>query len=166
MRLECGSRRYAKELISLRREQARNAHFLNQDMRFLWARKIDPARFEDFSGDLLREHIDVDWLAPGAFASPVDFDSYWTGAALHQADKLATDDIAQLDHYRQAGYFSDTPAPYADLGQIVAGHRPGRESKDERIISINLGLALEDMATAMPIYHRALELGIGTRLPL
>jgi ornithine cyclodeaminase/alanine dehydrogenase len=110
--------------------------------------------------------IDVDWLAPGAFASPVDFDSYWTGAALHQADKLATDDIAQLDHYREAGYFGDTPEPYADLGQIVAGHRPGRESRHERIISINLGLALEDMATAMPIYQRALELGIGTRLPL
>ena len=110
--------------------------------------------------------IDVDWLAPGAFASPVDFDSYWTGAALHQADKLATDDIAQLDHYREAGYFGDTPEPYADLGQIVAGHRPGRESRDERIISINLGLALEDIATAMPIYQRALELGIGTRLPL
>ncbi len=110
--------------------------------------------------------IDVDWLAPGAFASPVDFDSYWTGAALHQADKLATDDIAQLEHYRKAGYFGDTPAPYADLGQIVAGHKPGRESRDERIIAINLGLALEDMATAMPIYQRALELGIGTRLPL
>lgn len=110
--------------------------------------------------------IDVDWLAPGAFASPVDFDSYWTGAALHQADKLATDDIAQLEHYREAGYFGDTPAPYADLGQIVAGHKPGRESRDERIIAINLGLALEDMATAMPIYQRALELGIGTRLPL
>ena len=88
------------------------------------------------------------------------------GAALHQADKLATDDIAQLEHYREAGYFGDTPAPYADLGQIVAGHKPGRESRDERIIAINLGLALEDMATAMPIYQRALELGIGTRLPL
>ncbi|MBT5591778.1 MAG: ornithine cyclodeaminase family protein [Gemmatimonadetes bacterium] len=110
--------------------------------------------------------IDTDWLAPGAFASPVDFDSYWTGGALRQADKLATDDIAQFEHYREAGYFSDTPAPYADLGQIVAGHQPGREREDERTIAINLGLALEDMATAMPIYERAIELGIGTRLPL
>ncbi|MBT5960515.1 MAG: ornithine cyclodeaminase family protein [Gemmatimonadetes bacterium] len=110
--------------------------------------------------------IDTDWLAPGAFASPVDFDSYWTGGALRQADKLATDDIAQFEHYREAGYFSDTPAPYADLGQIVAGHQRGREREDERTIAINLGLALEDMATAMPIYERAIELGVGTRLPL
>jgi ornithine cyclodeaminase/alanine dehydrogenase-like protein (mu-crystallin family) len=110
--------------------------------------------------------IDVDWLAPGAFACPVDFDSYWTGAALCQADKLATDDIGQLGSYREAGYFRDTPAPYADLGQIVAGQQPGRERDDERTIAINLGLALEDMAAAMPVYERALELGIGTRLPL
>ncbi len=110
--------------------------------------------------------IDVDWLAPGAFACPVDFDSYWKGAALRQADKLATDDMGQLGYYRAAGYFTDTPEPYADLGQIVAGQQPGREGDDERTIAINLGLALEDMAAAMPVYERALELGIGTRLPL
>ncbi|MDA0337974.1 MAG: ornithine cyclodeaminase family protein [bacterium] len=110
--------------------------------------------------------IDVDWLAPGAFACPVDFDSYWKGAALRQADKLATDDMGQFSYYRAAGYFSDTPEPYADLGQIVAGQQPGREGDDERTIAINLGLALEDMATAMPVYERAIALGIGTRLPL
>jgi ornithine cyclodeaminase/alanine dehydrogenase len=121
------------------------------------------------SGPILKEPtpvIDADWLAPGAFACPVDFDSYWTGAAFRQADKVATDDVGQLDYYRTAGYFGDTPAPYADLGQIVAGHKPGRESDAERTMAINLGLALEDMATAMPLYERALELGIGTRLPL
>ena len=121
------------------------------------------------SGPILKSPtpvIDVDWLAPGAFACPVDFDSYWTGAALRQADKLATDDIGQFGYYREAGYFRDTPAPYADLGQIVAGQQPGRERDDERTIAINLGLALEDMAAAMPVYERALELGIGTRLSL
>lgn len=121
------------------------------------------------SGPILKNPtpvIEADWLAPGAFASPVDFDSYWTGAALHQADKLATDDLGQLEYYRQAGYFGDTPTPYADLGQIVAGHHPGREHDDERTIAINLGLALEDMATAMPVYERALEMNLGTHLPL
>ena len=121
------------------------------------------------SGPILKRPtpvIEADWLAPGAFASPVDFDSYWTGAALQQADKLATDDLGQLGYYRQAGYFGATPEAYADLGQIVAGLAPGRERDDERTIAINLGLALEDMATALPVYERAVELGIGTRLPL
>jgi len=35
-----------------------------------------------------------------------------------------------------------------------------------RTIAINLGLALEDMATAMPIYQAALQQGLGVTLPL
>lgn len=121
------------------------------------------------SGPILKHPqpaIEAGWLAPGAFASPVDFDSYWQGAALAEADKLATDDHAQMRYYREAGYFGATPAPYADLGEIAAGKKPGRESRAERTISINLGIALDDMATAIRLYRRALETGTGTRLPL
>jgi ornithine cyclodeaminase/alanine dehydrogenase len=110
--------------------------------------------------------IEAGWLAEGAFASPVDFDSYWRGAALAEVDKIATDDAAQLDYYRGIGYFAETPAAYADLGEIVSGQKPGRESDAERTMSINLGLALDDMATAPFVYKRACEMGIGTTLPL
>jgi ornithine cyclodeaminase/alanine dehydrogenase len=110
--------------------------------------------------------IEAGWLASGTFASLVDFDSSWQGAALREADKLATDDLAQMRYYRQEGYFADTPETYADLGQIIAGQRPGRETDGERTISINLGLALEDMATAIRVYRSALANGIGTELPL
>jgi ornithine cyclodeaminase/alanine dehydrogenase len=110
--------------------------------------------------------IEPGWLAPGAFACPIDFDSYWQGGALHEADKLATDDREQLEYYRSVGYFQSTPVPYADLGEIAAGAQPRRESETERIICLNLGLALEDMATARLIYDRARERGIGTDLPL
>lgn len=110
--------------------------------------------------------IEADWLAEGAFASPVDFDSYWKGEALRQADKLATDDKDQMEYYRTVGYFKNTPKPYADLGEIVSGKKPGREKAEERTISINLGIALDDMATAILIYKKAVEQGIGTRLPL
>ncbi len=121
------------------------------------------------SGPILKHPspvIEAGWLAPGAFASPVDFDSYWTGAALAEADKLATDDRAQMAYYRTQGYFSDTPEPYADLGEIVSGKAPGRESAEERTIAINLGLALDDMAVAPLVVARAREAGLGTRLPL
>ena len=50
------------------------------------------------SGPILRDPapaIGPGWLAKGAFACPLDFDSYWQGDALAQADKLATDDISQ-----------------------------------------------------------------------
>lgn len=110
--------------------------------------------------------IGRDWLQPGAFASAVDFDSYWQPEALAQIDRLAVDDHAQFQYYKTVGYFQGTPDPYADLGEIVAGHKPGRERDDERTMAINLGLALDDMAVAPEIYRRARERGIGTWLPL
>lgn len=110
--------------------------------------------------------IEAGWLAEGAFASPVDFDSYWQSGALEEADKLGTDDTAQMGYYRRSGYFKSTPEPYADLGQIVTGQAPGRESDSERTICINLGIALEDMAAAVRVFERAKERGAGLRLPL
>jgi len=121
------------------------------------------------SGPLLKHPdptIPKDWLRPGAFASAVDFDSYWTADALAQFDKIATDDHAQFHYYRRAGYFQRTPDPYADLGELVGGQKPGRERADERTMAINLGLALDDMAVAPEVYRRARARGLGTRLPL
>ena len=121
------------------------------------------------SGPILKNPkplIEPGWLVPGAFASPVDFDSYWKANALREIDKLATDDLTQMRYYRLEGYFKETPEPYADLGQIAASLKPGRESAEERTMSINLGLALEDMATAIRIYKLAKAKGIGVVLPL
>ena len=110
--------------------------------------------------------ISADWLEPGSFASAVDFDSYWQGAALKQANKIVTDDRAQMSFYRTEGYFKQTPEPYADMGELAIGLKAGRENDEERIIALNLGIALEDMATAIRVYRAAIELGIGTHLPL
>jgi len=110
--------------------------------------------------------IGADWLQPGAFASAVDFDSYWKPDALSQIDKLATDDLPQFDYYRQMGYFQRTPAPYASLDEIVVGRRPGRESDEERTMAMNLGLAIDDMAVAPEIYRRAVERKLGIWLEL
>jgi ornithine cyclodeaminase/alanine dehydrogenase len=121
------------------------------------------------SGPILKEPapvIEAAWFGEGTFACPVDFDSYWRGDALQIADKLATDDTEQLEYYRRAGYFQSTPQPYADLGEIVAGKKPGRQREEERTLCINLGLAVEDMATAIRVYHKARELGLGVELPL
>lgn len=121
------------------------------------------------SGPILKHPtptIEKDWLKPGAFGSAVDFDSYWSGGALAQMERISTDDHAQFQYYKSVGYFQQTPDPYADLGEIVAGLEPGRQSDSERTLAINLGLAMDDMAVAPEIYRRAREKGIGTWLPL
>ena len=121
------------------------------------------------SGPIFKDpqpEIEAGWLKEGGFACPIDFDSYWTGDALQAVDKLATDDLAQIKYYREIGYFQTTPDPYADLGQIVAGIKPGRERDSERAICLNLGLALEDMAVSRLVFLKAREMGAGTVLPL
>jgi ornithine cyclodeaminase/alanine dehydrogenase len=110
--------------------------------------------------------IQTGWLKRGAFASLVDYDSYWTRAALREADKFCTDDIAQLEYVKSRGYFKDIPPVYADLAELVSGQKPGRETPTERTIACNLGLALDDMAIAPLVFQKALETGTGIRLPL
>ncbi|MDP2914385.1 MAG: ornithine cyclodeaminase family protein [Candidatus Aminicenantes bacterium] len=121
------------------------------------------------SGPILKRPdpvIEKGWLKPGAFASAVDYDSYWTSEALAEMDKLATDDLPQFRYVRVTGYFQRMTEPYADLGEIVIGKKQGREHDHERTMAMNLGLALDDMAVAPEICRRAKERGIGTWLPL
>ncbi len=121
------------------------------------------------SGPILKHPtpaIEKDWLCPGAYGSAVDFDSYWTGESLAQMDRISTDDHSQFQYYKSAGYFRQTPNPYADLGELVAGLKPGRQDEMERTLAINLGLAMDDMAVAPTIFQKAREKGLGTLLPL
>jgi ornithine cyclodeaminase/alanine dehydrogenase-like protein (mu-crystallin family) len=121
------------------------------------------------SGPILKHPtptIEKDWLRPGSYGSAVDFDSYWSGPAMAQMDRISTDDHAQFQYYKSVGYFGQTPEPYANLGELVAGLKPGRQDEKERTLAINLGLAMDDMAVAPEIYRRAKEKGLGTWLPL
>lgn len=110
--------------------------------------------------------IEASWFKDGGFACVLDEDSYWKPEAMHFMDKFCTDDRDQLAYYRKLGYFSTIPSVYADLGEIVSGKKLGRENPKERIMSMNLGLAIEDMATAILIYEKAKKTGAGIRLPL
>lgn len=110
--------------------------------------------------------IKAGWLREGAFASLVDYDSYWHPDALAEVDKFCTDDVPQFEHYRSLGYLQHTPPIYATVGELVARRKSGRETARERTMTCNLGLALDDMATAPLVYRRAVEKGLGTWLDL
>jgi ornithine cyclodeaminase/alanine dehydrogenase-like protein (mu-crystallin family) len=110
--------------------------------------------------------IQAGWLDQGAFASLVDYDSYWHPDAMKQAAKFCTDDVPQLRLHQQFGYFRNIPNIHADLGELVTGRKPGRQDASERTMTANLGLAIDDMAVAPLLYRRAKEKGIGTWLDL
>ncbi|NBR10135.1 MAG: ornithine cyclodeaminase family protein [Opitutaceae bacterium] len=109
--------------------------------------------------------IEQSWLKKGVFLSLVDFDSYLKPEVFSAANLFYTDDIEQQQYYRKAGYFSKIPQPHGDLGDLLVRKKRGRETTDDITIAMNLGIALEDMATAILVYESALKLKIGTRLP-
>jgi ornithine cyclodeaminase/alanine dehydrogenase-like protein (mu-crystallin family) len=121
------------------------------------------------SGPILKKPqpvIEESWFRDGGLACPLDFDSYWKPKAMHSVHKFCTDDRNQLAYYKTQGYFADLPDVYADLSEITTGAKPGRESPVERIMAMNLGLAIQDVATADHVYKEAKKAHVGRILPL
>jgi len=112
--------------------------------------------------------LDAGMLKEGGLAVALDYDSAWTSAAMQECDRFCSDDIGQLLSTKEHGvYFGGIPAAIsADLGELAAGLKSGRENDGERIFSMNMGIAVDDMVTAKVLYERALERGAGVRLPL
>jgi len=112
--------------------------------------------------------LDAGMLKEGGLAVSLDYDSAWTSAAMKQCEKFCSDDIGQLLATKEHGvYFSGIPANiYADLGDLSSGKKPGRQNDKERIFSMNMGIAVDDMVTAKVLYQRAVEKNAGVRLPL
>ena len=55
---------------------------------------------------------------------------------------------------------------HAELGQIVNGERPGRETYDEITFFKSVGVAVQDAAAANEVLRAAESLGLGTMVEL
>jgi ornithine cyclodeaminase/alanine dehydrogenase-like protein (mu-crystallin family) len=73
--------------------------------------------------------------------------------------------VGELQHAISAGLLTPEKV-YAELGEIVAGKKPGRLSDDEIIIFDSTGTALQDVAAAALVYERAIETSRGERINL
>lgn len=95
-----------------------------------------------------------EWFKPGCLGFGLEASRAWDGDAILGADKFITDSWDQTVHFHEQGAFPDgLPQLYAELGDIVAGEKPGREESHERILAINIGLALEDVIVSSHIYN-------------
>ncbi len=112
-----------------------------------------------------------EWVKPGALVQPY-------GAVLSVAptlpfsvDKMVVDDWNQCQQ-SQYGQFAEmvqagelrTEHIYGEIGEIVAGLKPGRTSDDERILFWHKGFAISDIVLGHLAYQKALEKGVGTPL--
>ncbi len=106
------------------------------------------------------------WMKPGSFYSHIGGweDEY---AVAKQCDKIVCDDWETVKHRTQTlsrmykdGELRDEDV-HANLVEIIAGEKSGRESPEERAYFNAVGLAYVDVAIAHAMYLRAREAGTG-----
>lgn len=102
------------------------------------------------------------WVKPGALVLPIHTGG-WNPEILTAMDKVIVDDWNQFCSFTKAIYHP-IPSPFAELGEVVAGKKPGRENDQERIIDFNVGLAIHDIVVATRVLEKAKEKGIGVDL--
>ena len=86
-------------------------------------------------------------------------------------DKIVVDDWSQcrsgrfgaLRAHVDEGKLSDATL-HAELGEIVAGRKPGRERDDETILFWHRGLSLSDIALGAAMLEKAARVGVGQTL--
>ena len=107
-------------------------------------------------------------LEAGALAVALDYDAAWPASAMAACDRVVCDDVGQVRATAAQGtYFGGLPLErLEDLGDVVAGAAPGRGGAGQRILALNLGIAVDDVMAARLIYLRARERGVGRLLPL
>lgn len=118
-----------------------------------------------------KPYLPHEWLSKGTFLSNVSIMDVHKEVFL-KADKVVVDDWDQCNREKKVinqlveeGRFSREKL-HAELGEIVAGARPGRENDREIILLNPMGMAVEDIACAQAVYQAAVVAGAGTWLPL
>lgn len=113
-----------------------------------------------------------DWVGKGAFVIPYGTMSTLPLDFTDRFDSFVMDDLGQL----RAGAYG-TLRPHvnggkiteesfrAEIGQIAAGVRPGRQSAEETILFWHRGLATSDIALAAYMLEKARAMDLVARLP-
>jgi ornithine cyclodeaminase len=118
--------------------------------------------------------LDESLVAPGVHVSAFGADEpgkVELATSLCKRAKLVVDDRAlaltdgPLNVAAGTGEL-DGGAIHAELGEVLAGRRPGRERDDEITIFAAVGLAWQDLVAAELCYRQATEVGAGTWIDL
>ena len=117
----------------------------------------------------------TEWISPGALVVPYGTVSAVELSLTDIADKIVVDDWGQagsgplgsLRAHVDCGRLSKENL-HAELGEIVAGAKRGRERAEETILFWHRGLSITDVALGEALLTKARDLSrppVGTRLP-
>jgi ornithine cyclodeaminase/alanine dehydrogenase-like protein (mu-crystallin family) len=163
---EARARRYAEELSRELEIEVKVAHDV--------AQAVEGSEICVTCTPSRRYFLHRQYVSPGAFVAGVGADSaekQELDPALLAESKVVVDildqcaTIGDLHHALEQGLVSREDV-YAELGEIVAGRKPGRTSPDETIVFDSTGTALQDVAAAALVYEKAVHAGRGLTLNL
>ncbi len=115
----------------------------------------------------------TEWVKPGAFVVPYGTMSSVELSLTDIMDKIVVDDWGQckpgkpfgsLRRHVDEGRLTEETL-HAEMGEIVAGLKPGREGDGETNLFWHRGLSLSDIALGAAMLEKAERNGIGATLP-
>ena len=116
-----------------------------------------------------------DWVFKGTHITAMGSDDpekgELMGQVLAKADKVVADSLEQClvigeIHHAVAGGFITRDDVYAELGEILAGKKPGRESEDEITVADLTGVGIQDAAVADYVMEEAERRDLGQLLAI
>jgi alanine dehydrogenase len=114
------------------------------------------------------------WIMPGTHINAIGADARGKQeleSTLMKRARVIVDDLTQAVHSGEVNVpiSEGKLAPhdiYAQIGEILAGKKPGRTSDTEITIFDSTGLAIQDVAAGNVVYEKALARGLGMRMKL
>ena len=115
-----------------------------------------------------------DWLMPGAHVNAAG-GNHWMRREIDE-ETVTRSNLIVVDDLEQAkAECGDLMAPKPEAlsagiwltscGTLVSGKVPGRPSDQSITLFESMGVALEDIAAAQLVFHKAVDQGIGVELP-
>lgn len=116
--------------------------------------------------------VKVDWISPGTHINAIGADARGKQeleSDLTRKAKVFVDDMVQATHSGEVnvpiseGLLSPNEI-FAEIGEVLAGKKPGREDLREITVFDSTGLGIQDVAVGFAVYGKALQAGRGTKL--
>jgi ornithine cyclodeaminase/alanine dehydrogenase len=114
--------------------------------------------------------VEADWVKPGTHIVAIGTDQRGKQELepeLFRNAKIVVDSISQCAEKGETWHplkrnIIARDAIHGEIGEILLGRKPGRESDDEITIFDSTGMAIQDNTTASKIYQNAIANNVGT----
>lgn len=165
-----------KEIRVYNRTESKRDEFIRQIAPRLPGVKLVPATMEEAIRDCDvvaavgpgGHGIHLDWIAPGSLFISINLAQPLAPDAVAGVERIFTDDAKQFWNRfeTEPDAFGGKPEVDGELSELVLGKKQPRIAPSDRVLSLNLGMAISDLALGDLIYREAEARNVGTVLPL